>query len=121
MTGKHCTCPCGHKKAQLHHGNLKYKDTCHACVFADGRPVPVGWTTVSTLKKKLEGYENVSIVTGANVKKILSGNTRWQMEPGVDGVEYETLVCNDDDDDKKEEVKLVTVDADAVILASGKG
>lgn len=85
-------------------------------VFAEGRPVPVGWTTVSTLKKHLEVCENVTIVTNAKVTRLITESKRWEGEPAVSGVEYE-LAVPDGDNSK---VEVVTLVADAVILTTGE-
>lgn len=90
----------------------------------DGRPVPVGWTTVSTLKKHLQAYENASIITGATVTKLISEKSKWQGEPGVRGVEYElnlsSISFDDDAGCEEKETELKTILADAVILATGE-
>lgn len=91
----------------------------------DGRPVPVGWTTVSTLKKRLQDYENASIITGATVTKLIAETSKWQGEPGVRGVEYEldlsAVGFDRDADHVEEKVKeSKTILADAVVLATGE-
>lgn len=79
---------------------------------------------MSTLKKRLEAYENVSIISGATVTKILAERTIWQGEPGIAGVEYEADAVpagfDDSDVEGEKEKKLVTIFADAIVLATGE-
>lgn len=78
--------------------------------------MPVGWTTISTLKKRLEAYQNVSIITGAKVTRVLTDMTHWDGEPGVIGVEYEPVVTGGD-----QKPEMIPLMADAVILTTGEG
>lgn len=83
----------------------------------------MGWTTVSTLRKRLEAFENASIITGAKVSRILSETTSWQGEPGVAGVEYELVTPDEgmgDNSGGDHKPEVVTLLSDAVVLTTGE-
>jgi len=76
----------------------------------DGKPVPVGWTLVSALQKAVEGKETIRVVPEAEVTEILTGSKMGL--PMVRGVVYTAK-------DKNGELVTHSLDADAVILATG--
>ncbi|KAI8061882.1 FAD binding domain-containing protein [Gilbertella persicaria] len=75
----------------------------HRCPPLNGRPVPVGWKLVDTLKKKFLSLENhIEVLTQTRVSQLLMDNQ------SVFGVQ----VIN-------EEGKKETIKADAIVLTSG--
>ena len=77
--------------------------------LADGRPVPVGFTTVSAVKKYLTSRpERVTVNTDAHVTEILTD----AVDGSVNGVRYETT-------DTTGQRTVTDLSAQAVILATG--
>lgn len=79
----------------------------HRCPAQNGRPVPVGWKIVDTLKKKLLSFDDVQVLTNTRVLSLL---TEQEKVVGV-----QVLKRNPEtEEETKEEIH-----ADAVILTSG--
>jgi len=79
-----------------------------------GRPVPVGWTLVSTLERHLRKLPNAQIMSGMEVTGLVTNKDQQK----VTGVKAHRT----SDDTKASDsasVKVESIDADAVILASG--
>lgn len=84
----------------------------HRCPAQNGRPIPVGWKLVDTLKKKLTSLSNVEIITNARVMNLLTeldSNNRNKII-GVEIAKKNT----ETEEETKENIK-----AAAVILTSG--
>lgn len=72
--------------ALSHCGGHSVKRTHRMPPGSGGRPVPVGWTTVSTLQKVIEEMENVTVIKGAQVLRIMTEEIF--SEVNICGVEY---------------------------------
>ncbi|KAI7888237.1 FAD binding domain-containing protein [Mucor mucedo] len=84
----------------------------HRCPSQNGRPVPVGWKLVDTLKKKLTTLSDVEIITNARVLSLLT-----ELGPNnqnkVTGVEISKKNVETEEETKEK------INAAAVILTSG--
>jgi aspartate oxidase len=78
----------------------------HRCPAQNGRPVPVGWKLVDTLKKRFTSFEDIEILTNAKVSTLLTNKNR------VVGVEILKTEENG-------ETETRNIDAQAVVLTSG--
>lgn len=82
----------------------------HRCPAQNGRPVPVGWKLVDTLKKRFTGFtEDAQVITNARVLSLVMSEDR----AAVKGV----VVVKKDPETEKETEE--TIHADAVVLTSG--
>lgn len=81
----------------------------HRCPAQNGRPVPVGWKLVDTLKKRLASFSNVQVMTNTRVLGLSSSDNKKSV---IDV----TVLRKDPETDIEEKESIA---ADAVILASG--
>lgn len=81
----------------------------HRCPAQNGRPVPVGWKLIDTLKKRFTSFDDAEaqVITNARVINLLTENN------AVVGVEIAKK------DPETEQESKETIKASAVILASG--
>ncbi|KAI9478426.1 MAG: FAD binding domain-containing protein [Benjaminiella poitrasii] len=84
----------------------------HRCPAQNGRPVPVGWKLVDTLKKRFTSYPDVEVITNARVLNLLS-------EPAKNNVKSVVGVQILKKDPETEEETKEEIRANAVILTSG--
>lgn len=84
----------------------------HRCPAQNGRPVPVGWKLVDTLKKKFTSYPDVEVITNARVLNLLT-------EPVENNLKKVVGVKISKKDPETEQESTETIHASAVILASG--
>lgn len=84
----------------------------HRCPAQNGRPVPVGWKLVDTLKKRFTGFEsNAQVITNARVLTLVTEEReKNQVVRGV-------VISKKDPETEKETEE--TIYADAVVLTSG--
>ncbi|CAN0416126.1 unnamed protein product, partial [Discosporangium mesarthrocarpum] len=80
----------------------------------DGRPVPVGWTMVSALKRRLEGMSNVSILPGSRVTRLMTEEIGDEV--GVIGLEFESVGEGQEQQGGMRNRRMV---ADAIVLTTG--
>jgi len=71
----------------------------------DGRPVPVGYSTISSLRKHIDNLENVTIVTDATLTQIMT--EKEENDTFVTGIKYS----------KNDEIQSFM--CDAVVLTTG--
>ncbi|KAI8368364.1 FAD binding domain-containing protein [Choanephora cucurbitarum] len=74
----------------------------HRCPPHQGRPVPVGWKLIDTLKRAILSRDQIEILTETRVTQL------WMKENQVKGVKVQTS-------DNQSQI----LEADAVVLASG--
>ncbi|KAI8983035.1 FAD binding domain-containing protein [Pilobolus umbonatus] len=84
----------------------------HRCPSQNGRPVPVGWKLVDTLKKRFCSFSDGRVITHARVLRLLT-SINSKGEKSVTGVE----VIKKNPETGEETREEIT--ADAVILTSG--
>lgn len=84
----------------------------HRCPAQNGRPIPVGWKLVDTLRKKLTSLSNVEIITNSRVLNLLTelGPNNQNKVVGVEILKKNT---------ETEEETRENINAAAVILTSG--
>jgi aspartate oxidase len=80
----------------------------HRCPAQNGRPVPVGWKLVDTLKKRLDLLDRVQVMTNTRVLNLARSK-------GKSAIEVQVLRTDPELGSEHSEV----IKADAVILASG--
>ncbi|KAI7906134.1 FAD binding domain-containing protein [Cokeromyces recurvatus] len=84
----------------------------HRCPAQNGRPVPVGWKLVDTLKKRFTSYPDVEVITNAQVLNLLT-------EPNQKNVKSVVGVQILKKDPETEQESKEEIRANAVVLTSG--
>lgn len=86
----------------------------HRCPPQNGRPVPVGFKLVDTLKKRFTSYTDVEVMTNARVLNLVTSDLKDNS-----GVKSMIGVVVSKKDPETDSEQREAIEADAVILASG--